>query len=113
MPFKNYYAILNVPRDATPEQIKQSYRRLARRYHPDLNQQIEDDRIKQLNEAYSVLSDPGKRLAYDIAVLEEMRHRLMLEAIRRYQQREREPRMTWKEGITGFVTELRKEMRGD
>src|SRR5581483_2631477 len=79
MPLKNYYAILEVPRHATLTQIKQSYRRLARLYHPDLNKQIHDDRIKQLNEAYDVLSDTARRLHYDIVLLEEMRNALILE----------------------------------
>ena len=62
----DYYAILEVPTSASLEQIKQSYRRLVRLYHPDINKGSEDIRIKQLNEAYAVLSDPVKRTTYDI-----------------------------------------------
>jgi len=114
MPLKDYYSVLDVPRNASLAQIKRSYRHLARLYHPDLNQQIHDDRIKQLNEAYDVLSDTAKRAAYDILLLEEMRHRLILEAIRRQQERMRsEAKMTWTEGVVGFVRELRKGMQGD
>lgn len=115
MPFIDYYAILEVPRNATQEQIKRAYRRLARLYHPDVNQQVHDQRIKQLNEAYSVLGDVAKRAWYDIQILEEMRMMLIREAIRRQQERmeqaRREARMTWTEGMVGFVRELRKGMR--
>jgi curved DNA-binding protein CbpA len=114
MPLKDYYAILEISRDATLEQIKQSYRRLARRYHPDLNKHIHDDRIKQLNEAYDVLSDTVRRLHYDIAMLEQMRNALILDMIRRQQeQARREPKMTWREGVVGFVREMKKEMQGN
>lgn len=65
--FRNYYAILGVPRDATSEDIKLSYRKMARRYHPDLNPgDLEaEDRFKDLGEAYEVLSDSNKRAQYD------------------------------------------------
>ena len=103
-----------MPRTATLAQIKQSYRRLARLYHPDLNKQIHDDRIKQLNEAYDVLSDTARRLHYDIVLLEEMRNALILEMLRRQQEKmRREPKMTWREGVIGFVQELKKEMQGN
>ena len=114
MPLKDYYTILEVPRNATLEQIKQSYRRLARLYHPDLNKHIHDDRIKQLNEAYDVLSDTARRLHYDIVMLEQMRNALILDMIRRQQeQARREPKMTWREGVVGFVREMKKEMQGN
>jgi uncharacterized membrane protein YsdA (DUF1294 family) len=64
--FKDYYAILGVPRNATPEQIKEAYRRLAKEYHPDRNPSPEaEERFKLINEAYQVLSDPAKRAEYD------------------------------------------------
>jgi curved DNA-binding protein len=65
--FRNYYAILGVPRDATSEDIKLSYRKMARRYHPDLNPgDLEsEERFKDLGEAYEVLSDSNKRAQYD------------------------------------------------
>lgn len=114
MPLKDYYAILEVPRNATLTQIKQSYRRLARLYHPDVNKQIHDDRIKQLNEAYDVLSDTARRVLYDIAMLEERRNALILDILRRQQEKaRREPKMTWREGVVGFVRELKKEMQSD
>jgi curved DNA-binding protein len=67
MKTKDYYSILFVPRDASEEEIKKSYRRLALRYHPDKNDgdQKQEDRFKEINEAYSVLGDQRKRRQYD------------------------------------------------
>jgi curved DNA-binding protein CbpA len=63
---KDHYAILGVPRNATPEEIKEAYRRLAKEYHPDKNPSPEaEERFKLINEAYQVLSDPAKRAEYD------------------------------------------------
>ena len=64
---QDYYSELGVPRDADEKQIKQAYRRLARKYHPDLNpdDKTAEDRFKQVNEAYEVLSDPDSRKKYD------------------------------------------------
>jgi len=63
---KDYYAILGVPRNATPEEIEEAYRRLAKEYHPDKNPSPEaEERFKLINEAYQVLSDPAKRAEYD------------------------------------------------
>ncbi|MFN4231396.1 DnaJ C-terminal domain-containing protein [Thermus sp.] len=63
---KDYYAILGVPRNATQEEIKRAYKRLARQYHPDVNKSPEaEERFKEINEAYAVLSDPEKRRVYD------------------------------------------------
>ncbi|MEH2272029.1 MAG: DnaJ C-terminal domain-containing protein [Nostoc sp.] len=65
--FKDYYAILGVSKNATPEEIKRVYRKLARKYHPDLNPGDKDaeTKFKELNEANEVLSDPEKRQKYD------------------------------------------------
>jgi len=66
MEFKDYYAIMGVPRDATAEQIKQAYRKLARKYHPDVSKEADaEQRFKDVGEAYEVLRDSQKRAAYD------------------------------------------------
>ncbi|MBD3882496.1 J domain-containing protein [Phormidium tenue FACHB-886] len=65
--FRNYYAILGVPKEATIEEIKKAYRQLARQYHPDLNpgDKAAEEKFKDVGEAYEVLSDVGKRSQYD------------------------------------------------
>src|ERR687888_1888843 len=62
--FKDYYGILGVDRKADDKTIKSAYRKLARKYHPDVNKG-QDARFKEINEAYEVLSDPEKRRRYD------------------------------------------------
>ena len=62
----DYYKTLGVARDAKPEEIKKAYRRLARKYHPDVNPGTESEaQFKRISEAYDVLSDPKKREVYD------------------------------------------------
>ncbi|UCF92673.1 MAG: DnaJ domain-containing protein [Desulfobacterales bacterium] len=64
--FKDYYKTLNVARDATQDEIQRSYRKLARKYHPDLNKDSgAEEKFKEINEAYEVLRDPAKREKYD------------------------------------------------
>jgi len=65
--FRDYYEILGVPPEASSEEIKKVFRRLARRYHPDLNpgDKAAEERFKDIGEAYEVLSDPNKRSQYD------------------------------------------------
>jgi len=64
--FKDYYSSLGVARDATAEDIKKAFRKLARKYHPDVSKEKNAEaRMKEVNEDYAVLSDPEKRAAYD------------------------------------------------
>lgn len=66
MEYKDYYAVLGVDRKATQDQIKQAYRRLARKYHPDVSKEANaEEHFKDVQEAYEVLKDPEKRGAYD------------------------------------------------
>ena len=66
MEFRDYYEILGVERTASQDDIKRAYRRLARKYHPDVSRESDADaRFKEVGEAYEVLKDPEKRAAYD------------------------------------------------
>ena len=67
MEFKDYYRILGVSRNASDEEIKKAYRRLARKYHPDVNpgDKTAEEKFKEINEAYAVLSDRERRRRYD------------------------------------------------
>src|ERR1041384_1037525 len=64
---EDFYKVLGVARDAKPEEIKKAYRRLARKYHPDVNpgDKSAEERFKLITEAHDVLSDPKKRSVYD------------------------------------------------
>jgi curved DNA-binding protein len=66
MKYKDYYAILGVARDASADDIKKSYRKLARKYHPDVSKEKNaEEKFKEVAEAYETLKDPEKRAAYD------------------------------------------------
>jgi curved DNA-binding protein len=66
MEYKDYYDVMGVARDATQDEIKRAYRKLARRYHPDVSKESDAEaRFKEVGEAYEVLKDPEKRAAYD------------------------------------------------
>jgi curved DNA-binding protein len=66
MEFKDYYQTLGVPRTANADEVKRAYRKLARRFHPDVSKEARaEERFKEVQEAYEVLKDPEKRAAYD------------------------------------------------
>lgn len=67
MEYKDYYKILEVDKNATPDEIRKSYRRLAKKYHPDKNpnNKASEEKFKEVSEANEVLSDPEKRKKYD------------------------------------------------
>lgn len=66
MAYKDYYQVLGVPRTASEDDVKQAYRKLARKYHPDVSKEKDaEQRFKDLNEAHDVLKDPKKRALYD------------------------------------------------
>src|SRR5881275_999780 len=66
MKYKDYYASLGVDRNASEDDIKKAYRKLARKYHPDVSKEANaEERFKELSEAYETLRDPEKRAAYD------------------------------------------------
>ena len=66
MEFKDYYKILEVPRDASQDDIRKAYRKLARKYHPDVSKEADAEaRMRDVNEANDVLRDVEKRAAYD------------------------------------------------
>src|SRR6266446_7075766 len=65
--FKDYYKTLGVARNASDEEIRKAFRKLARQYHPDVakDKKAAEEKFKEINEAYEVLSDPEKRKKYD------------------------------------------------
>ena len=72
----NYYEVLEISRYANQRDIKSAFRRLARRYHPDRNSTVSDDIMKNINIAFEILSDPGKRQQYDESLAGERPRKL-------------------------------------
>src|ERR1700692_2432458 len=66
MQYKDYYEILGVARSAVADEVKRAYRKMARKFHPDVSKEKNaENRFKEVQEAYEVLRDPEKRAAYD------------------------------------------------
>lgn len=102
MEFIDYYKILGLDKNATQEDIKKAYRKLARKYHPDLNPNDKDahKKFQQINEANEVLSDPDKRKKYD-QYGKDWQHAEQFEQARRQQQYQRPPGGGGEEFFTG------------
>jgi curved DNA-binding protein len=93
MDFQDYYKLLGIDKTATPREIKSAYRKLARKFHPDLNPNDKDAKRKfqQINEANEVLSDPEKRKKYD-QYGKEWQHSDQFEKQKQYQQQSSDSR---------------------
>ncbi len=86
---KDYYKILGIKRDASQKEIKNAYRHLAKKHHPDATGKKTDEQFKNIQEAYSTLSDPEKRSDYDACLGESVRVRVRTSVSNkvRYQKR--------------------------
>lgn len=94
MPEKDLYAILGVPRNASQEEIKRAYRKLARRYHPDVNpgNKEAEEKFKEISEAHEILSDPEKRKLYDEFGMAGLQAGFDAERARAYEQWQQQQR---------------------
>jgi ferredoxin len=91
----NYYEVLEISRYANQRDIKSAFRRLARRYHPDRNSTVSDDIMKNINIAFEILSDPGKRQQYDESLAGE-RPRKLDRSDQNYEDNSTSNRYNWK-----------------
>jgi len=105
MDYKDYYEILGVDRNSDPDEIKSAYRKLALKHHPDRNQgdKQAEEKFKEINEAYQVLSDPEKRAHYD----------RLGSAYSSWQQRGAPGGFNWGEWTRGAPGGMRVEFEGD
>lgn len=102
---RNYYDVLGVTPEASQEDIKRAYRRLAKAYHPDVNGDPSAAiRFKEINEANQVLSAPGKRARYD-------RHVLLISKHEAHEQEKRERYEQWKSAQPGSVMQSANRMK--
>ena len=63
---RDYYEVLGVSKGATADELKKAYRKLSKKYHPDINKEADaEDKFKEISEAYEILSDPQRKAAYD------------------------------------------------
>src|ERR1700726_4909674 len=87
MKYKDYYAILGVPKTAPQKDIKSAYRKLARKWHPNTNPtnpKAAEEKFKEISEAYEVLGDPEKRRKYDVLGMDWQQASQQAEQQRRY-----------------------------
>lgn len=102
---RSYYDVLGVTPDASQQDIKRAYRRLAKRFHPDVNREPgADARFKEVNEANRVLSEPGRRAEYDRLVLTAALHN-------EHVQEKRERFEEWKDTQPGSVMQSASRMK--
>ncbi|MEW6348499.1 MAG: DnaJ C-terminal domain-containing protein [Thermodesulfobacteriota bacterium] len=108
MPGKDYYSVLGVKRDATTDEIKKAYRKLARKYHPDVNpnDKAAEDRFKEITQAHDVLADEEKRRVYDEFGEEGTRAGFDPEQARRYGQWQRSGGFGRRGGGGNFYTDI-------
>lgn len=96
MEYKDYYKIMGVSKDASAKDIKMAYRRLARKYHPDISKEVNaEEKFKEVGEAYDVLKDPEKRKVYD-------QYGKDWEQAQRAQSTSQEPGFAWDDANTNY-----------